>query len=246
MYISVNNVIESLSKIGMGVIVAVFRYQVTSVGMWRGKVKRWNTTFHYGTANNTAALYAKMQAAGYKEDGDVVGACSGGTASISVYYSTGGPPISNTIYFDWSAPATWIPYAGTLWATVPSGTPTDAAGESALVVIGHMPGLSASGKPVTTRKFLHAVPSRSSADYSDPDVDATTQAAAVALFPTSYMLNPAGSSPATVTCAAYYLSHQRVRGRRRTVKQVGAQSFSAGVVLGTTVPGSGGLPFQNQ
>ena len=61
---------------------AVYRYQVTSVGFWRGQVKRWNTTFHRTLSTGTAQLYSAMQASGYKADGDVVGACSGGTAQI--------------------------------------------------------------------------------------------------------------------------------------------------------------------
>ena len=223
---------------------ASWRYQVVSVGWWRGKIKRWNTTFHLSSSTATATLYGKMQAAGWKSNGDIVGDCSGGVASISVYSSAGGAPVSRTIYFDWATPTSWIPYTGTAWAAVDPLTPLDASGESAAVIVGHMAALSTSGKPVTTRKYLHAVPSRTATDYADPDIDAATQAALVALFTPTYMLNPAGVGPTSVTCEPYYLNHQRVRGRRRTVTQVAEQSFSAGVVAGAA--SGGGSPAQFQ
>lgn len=223
---------------------AVFRYQVVSVGWWRGKIKRWNTTFHLTSQYSINTLYTKMQAAGYPNPGDTTGACSGGVASIASYYSAGGPPYSITTYFDWQTPSTWIPYTGTAWAAVDPTTPLDASGESAAVVVGHLNALSASGKPVTTRKYLHAIPSRTAAAFADPDIDATTQAALEALFPTTYMLTPGGVSPTSVTCEPYYLNHQRVRGRRRTVTQVAAQSFSAGVVAGAASGGGSAPQFQ--
>lgn len=219
-----------------------YRYQVVSVGWWRGKIKRWNTTFHLSLNNQTSQLYNKMQAAGWKSAGDVVGDCSGGVSSIAVYNASGGQPIVSTVYFDWETPTTWIPYTGTAWAAVDPATPLDASGESAAVVVGHMPILSVTGKPVTTRKYLHAVPSRTATDYMDPDIDATTQAALAALFTASYMQNPSGVAPSTVTCEPYYLNHQRVRGRRRTTSQVVAQSFSAGVVAGAASGGGAPAP----
>jgi len=221
---------------------APYRYQVVSVGWWRGKIKRWNTTFTLPSTDDTTALRGKMLQAGYPNPGDVAGACSGGVASIAVYNSTGGQPISNTIYFDWETPSTWIPYTGEVWADVPEGTTIDASGESAAVVIGNMAALSSTGKPVTTRKYLHAVPSRSAAVFTDPDISTASQAALVALFTTGWMNNPAGTSPATVTCDPWYLNHQRVRGRKRPVTQVAAQSFSAGVVAGAAAGGGAGAP----
>lgn len=222
---------------------ATYRYQVVCVGWWRGKIKRWNTTFHYAQSSSTNVLYNHMLKAGWKQAGDVTGACSGGVASIAVYESTGGQPISNTVYFDWQTPSEWIPYTGTCWAAVDPDTPLDASGESAAVIIGHMPSLSASGKPVTTRKYLHAVPSRTATDYMDPDIDATTQAALEAEFATSWMRNPAGVAPSTVECSPYYLNHQRVRGRRRPASQVAGTAFSAGVVVGAGAAASDGQPF---
>lgn len=221
---------------------ATYRYQVVNVGLWRGKIKRWNTTFHYSSSGATAALYTRVNKMGYKAPGDVTGDCSGGVASISVYNSSGGAPISRTVYFDWEAPGTWIPYTGEIWASIPADVPPDAAGESALVVVGNMSALSSTGKPVTTRKYFHAVPSRSAVDYSDPDISATVVAAAEGVFSVGYLANPAGVSPSTITVPNYYMSHQRVRGRRRTAKALAAASFSSGVVLGSGV-GGGGATF---
>lgn len=223
---------------------AVYRYQVVSVGMWRGKIKRWNTTLHLSNTTSTVTIRNMFQATGYKAPGDVDGACSGGVASIAIYNASGGQPISNTIYFDWQVPTTWIAYTGTVWASVPAGTTLDAAGESALVITGRMPGLSSTGKPVFTRKYLHAVPSRSAADFGDPDVDAATVAAVKAQWPSSFMASPAGVIPNTVDVETYYGNHQRVRGRRKTVKQVAASAFSLGVLAGGGATTSGqGEPF---
>lgn len=226
-----------------------FRYQVVSVGMWRGKIKRWNTTLHMAQSNlvgNVQQLFAKS---GWKEAGDVVGACSGGVASISVYNASGGAPISVTTYFDWQTPSTWIPYTGTLWAAVDPATPLDAAGESAIVIVGNMAALSASGKPVKTRKYLHAVPSRTAASYLDPDVDSVTAAAFESSWATDFLLNPAGVAPVTTQAEVWYGNHQRVRGRRKTVKAVAGQAFSNGVIVGTqggAAAAQGAAPFPGE
>lgn len=220
---------------------AVYRYQVTSVGYWRGQVKRWNTTFHSLSNGLTNNFKTAMMQTGYKGPGDVVGSCSGGVAEIKMYNAAGGAPISTVVYFDWKAPGTWIPYSGEAWSDVAAGTPVDAAGESAAVIIGNMAGTSVSGKPVTTRKFLHAVPSRESAIVTDPDIAAVTIAKLKAAFPLAYLANPRGQAPASVAVPAYYLSHQRVRGRRRTTRQVATQAFSMGVLAGggATTSGAG-------
>lgn len=225
---------------------AVYRYQVVCVGMWRGKIKRWNTTFHINSSSLTASVKNVMMRSGYPNPGDVAGACSGGVASIAVYNATGGAPISNTIYFDWETPSEWIPYSGEAWAGVTAGTPIDASGESAVTVEGNMAGLSATGKPVKTRKYLHAIPSRTAAAFADPDIEAGPLAALQALFTPAIMCNPAGVQPATVSVDEWYGNHQRVRGRRRTVTQVAAQSFSAGVVTGVGASGGGASPAQFQ
>lgn len=221
-----------------------YRYQVVSVGRWRGKIKRWNTTFYNSVSSATFTIKNIMQQACWPNPGDVTGACSGGVASISVYDPAGGPPINVVQYFDWQDPLTWIPYTGTAWTGVDPGTPLDASGESALLVVGAMPSLSASGKPVTTRKYIHAIPSRTAAAYTDPDVSSASQTTLKALFPTSWMGNAAGVTPGHVSVEPWYFNHQRVRGRRRSTKQVAAQSFSSGVVVGTGVPASGGGSFQ--
>lgn len=211
---------------------ATYRYQVISVGMWRGKVKRWNTTFHVNNTTSFTALYNMMQALGWKNPGDTVGACSGGVAEIAYYTAAGGPPVGRKIYFDWETPGTWIPYTGTAWSGVDPDTPIDASGESALVIVGNMGTLSATGKPVTTRKYFHAIPSRTETDFTLPDIDATSLASIQSEASNTFWRNPAGSSPASLTVLPYYGNHQRVRGRRRTTSSVAAQAFSLGVLAG--------------
>ena len=214
---------------------AQYRYQAVSVGMWRGKIKRWNTTMYRSLAGQESGFKAALQKSGWKNPGDVLGACSGGVASIAVYNVAGGAPISKQVYFDWQVPSTWVPYTSEFWAAVDPGTLLDAAGESAIIVVGHLPGLSSSGKPISTRKYLHAVPSRTAAAFGDPDVDAATQAAFAAGW-AGLMGSSKGATPTTITVEPYYGNHQRVRGRRRTVNSIAAQSFSAGVVAGSGAP----------
>lgn len=232
------------ARIEKAVGVMAYRYQVTSVGLWRGKIKRWNTTFHAADQYQYIGIYNRMQSSGWKDAADVVGACSGGVASIRVYASTGGAPVIVQTYFDWQTPSTWIPYTGTYWAAVDPATPLDAAGESAIVVVGNMAGLSSTGKPVTTRKYLHAVPSRTALAYGDPDVGAATIAAFQSGWTAPYLANPAGVQPSSVTIEEWYGNHQRVRGRRRTTAAVAAQAFSFGVLAGGGATTSGqGTPF---
>lgn len=224
---------------------AVIRFQAVCVGMWRGKIKRWNTTFHVNQGTvSVETIGTAMKKAGYPNPGDAVGACSGGVASVTAYWATGGPPIQEVTYFDWQTPSTWIPYTGEAWAGITAGTPIDASGESAAIVVGHLPGLSVTGKPTQTRKYLHAIPSRTAVDYADPDIDATVAAALANVFPASLMANEAGVVPSSVEALTYYGNHQRVRGRRRTVRQVAGQAFSLGVLAGGGATTSGqGDPF---
>lgn len=218
---------------------AVYRYQAVCVGLWRGQIKRWNTTFHATNTSETLNIRNMLNQMCYPNPADVAGDCSGGVASITVYAAAGGAPIDQTIYFDWQSPSTWIPFTGDGWTDIPAGTPVDGGKESALMLIGHLPGLSASGKPMQTRKYLHAVPSRTAADYSDPDVSATNLASLKTYLRSGLMRNPAGVQPESVEVLQYYGNHQRVRGRRRTTRQVAADSFSAGVIVGAQPSASG-------
>lgn len=223
---------------------AVYRYQVVCVGMWRGKIKRWNTTLHMPSTSSTTTVKNAFQACGWPNPGDAVGDCSGGVASITIYASSGGAPISQTTYFDWQVPSTWIPYTGSAWSGVDPATPVDASGESALVVVGNMAAKSSSGKPVKTRKFLHAIPSRTETDYTLPDIDSTSLAALKLAFPVTLLSSPSGVQPSSSDIEPYYGNHQRVRGRRRTTNQVAAQAFSLGVLAGGGATTSGqGEPF---
>lgn len=207
--------------------------------MWRGKIKRWNTTFHASGSTYTTMVYNMMQGLCYPNPGDVVGDCSGGIASITVYNSTGGAPIAQTTYFDYEAPSTWIPFTGTAWTGVTAGTPIDASGESAMIVQSLRSGLSASGKPVYIRKYIHAVPSRTAADYTDPDISPTDVTSLQNNVNAAFMLTPSGVGGGAVEVLPYYGNHQRVRGRRRTTNQVAAGAFSAGVAAGAAAGSAG-------
>lgn len=218
---------------------ALYRYQVVAVGLWRGKIKRWNTTFHTVQSTSTQSIYDRMNSVCYPNPGDVVGDCSGGIASVSVYDAAGGPPVAETTYFDWENPSSWIPFTGNAWNDIPEGTPMDASGESALVIQSLRPGLSASGKPVYLRKYIHAIPSRTALDYSDPDIAPVTVTKLGNSFTTGWMFTPGGVQGGPPEALPWYLNHQRVRGRRRPAKQKEANAFATGVVVGAQPPASG-------
>lgn len=222
-----------------GLAVAIYRYQVVSVGMWRGKIKRWNTTFHTSSSTDLNDIHTAMQKACYPNPGDVVGACSGGVASISRYGATGGAPQQQVVYFDWQVTSTWIPFTGEAWSGIDAGTPLDASGESAAIIVGDLGTLSRTGKPMSTRKYLHAIPSRTAAAFDDPDIPPATVTALQGVFRASLLQSPSGATPVAITVPPWYGNHQRVRGRRRTTNQVAANSFSAGVAAGAAAGSAG-------
>lgn len=217
---------------------AGYRVEVVHAGYWRGTVDRWTSNYSYnGQASpgidDAACDLIKGADSNMCWGGGI--AANGGIAEVHFYASSGGTPVHSKIYFDWEAPATWVAYTQSGW----TGTHTDPVleGEAALAVSWHG-GLSSSGKPVSFRKWYHAVPQTdshpSNPQVTAPDVASLTSAAL--LFNAvlaSYGLvqgTAAGRLAGSPTVQLWYGNHQRVRGRRRPplVKANG----SAGGVLG--------------
>lgn len=203
-----------------------YRAVVDHVGYWRGTVHRWSTSYSFtgsGTAPNSAAcdtLLAADSAICYAGTN-----VSGGIPEVRFYNTaTGGVPVVAKTYFDYAVPADWIKYTSTGWATHTNAP--ESALETALLI--EWPaGLSTTGKPVTFRKWYHAVKvsinqgGDSGQDMLTADLTALTGAAAslTGCLVSTYGLT-IGNAGRLVTGAAvvspYYSNHQMPKGRRRT------------------------------
>nr|CRY97270.1 hypothetical protein [uncultured prokaryote] len=223
---------------------AIYRMQVVHVGYWRGKIKRWNNTFHYLAASGTpdlpgitASAYAVLQSLGSEY-------YHGGLAEIKIYSESGGVPAYSKIYFDWETKADWISYTGTFWGT---GTiPVNSAGESA-AIFQTAAGMSSSGKPVSLRTYWHAFIGGAH-EAGTVDFDSTTQATAAGIFegmqslaggsgPAFVLVSPSGGSVATVsTLDAYIGAHQRVRGRRKASVMIDGKKYYPAAKSASVVP----------
>jgi hypothetical protein len=210
--------------------VTTYRMQFIHVDYWRGAAHRWNNTMHFSCSLGDTTMagtipdaYAKMQAL-----------CSsyhhGGLAEIAIYNVAGGVPIASNVYFPWATPSSWIPYTGTTgWpGTVPP------QGTEAAAHFRTRAGTSKTGKPVYVGIYLHAIsgavtPETGAPDYSSSEI--TTLSNLYNAFQTLQSGGSAAAVQVTPTGAAiagsgalepYVVAHQRVRGRRLSLKQLKA------------------------
>lgn len=201
-----------------------YRGVVRHVRYWRGAVHRWSTVYQFvGTPSTTidaGACTALLTADDKMCYGNGI-AANGGTYECSIYnVASGGVPIANVVRFDWETPGAWIAYAATSWGSV-TGTFSNNA-EDALLVEWHA-GLSSSGKPVSLRKWYHAVPIITAASNAQNVAAAnvtslTTAANALVNVLGSYGLtlgSSAGRFAGSAFVQPYLANHQMPRGRRR-------------------------------
>lgn len=201
-----------------------YRAVVRHVRYWRGNVHHWSTVYQFvGTPSkplDTAAAILLNNA-----DDDMcmkTVAAEGGTYGTDIYnVSTGGSPIISFRNFDPTNLAAWPGYGhASAWGNVAANIGQPA--ENALVVE-WAAGLSKSGKPVSMKKWYHAVPSVSpggaTVDIPPATVTALTTAAQglVGVW-ASYGLtlgSASGRFAGVATVKAQYGNHQMPRGRRR-------------------------------
>jgi hypothetical protein len=172
----------------------------------------------------------------------------GGSYEAQIYNgASGGVPIAAYVAFDWTAPGTWIKHSGTAWGGV-SGSMASPA-EAALLVK-WAGGFSTSGKPVSFRKWYHAVPVSSVGDTGQ-DVTSSSltslQTAAqsiVGVFGSKGLTlgSPSGRLAGTASVDPYYNNHQMSRGRKRKVVASAAKAqadYSAilGIINGANFGG---------
>lgn len=210
-----------------------YRATVRHVRYWRGKVKRWSTTWHFegtpsGPIDSTHAqtVLQRVDALCYSETSQ-----DGGTYECAIYdKAVGGIPVATYTAFDWTNPASWLPYSGGGWAS--GGAPFLAAPEAALL-ISYPAGLSKSGKPVALRKWIHAVkdtnPLGGAHDIGDADVASlgiTAHSMIGILGDIGLTLGSGtGRFAGTPVIYPFYQNHQMVRGKRRISAKAGAAAY---------------------
>lgn len=218
---------------------ASYRAVVRHVRYWKGQIHRWSTSYTFtggggGTPDSTdcATLLTNDDAMCYS-----FAAADGGTYACEIYdLAAGGSPIASHTAFDYTVPADWIPYSSDGWAAPPSDG-FEISAEVALLVE-WAGGLSRTGKPVTFRKWFHAVPnaivSPPAAQVSPTNITSLETAATTL----QHSLGGRGLSMGSVsgrlagspTVQPFYGNHQMPRGRRRK-----ALVTSSGKYTGPTV-----------
>lgn len=201
-----------------------YRGVVRHVRYWRGVVHRWSTSYQmvgsFSGVTGVAFAHALLTA----DDKMCYGgglASFGGTYECSIYDEVaGGTPLVSYIAFDWTTPASWIAHSGTAWGATTGAAETNA--EVALDVKWPS-GISRTGKPVSMRKWYHAVPSVTPAGGAQQIPSATvTSLNAGALAVQSaiasggvVMGTASGRIAGTGVALPFYGNHQMPKGRRR-------------------------------
>lgn len=225
-----------------------YRAVARHVRYWRGAPHKWSTVFPLvGTA--ASADYSTICGWIYNLHQDVCypapGAAGGGCWEVALYdQSSGGVPVFVVSHFDPDTVGDWIPYDGTAYEF--TSNELESAAEVAMVVEWGA-GLSSSGKPVSFKKWFHAVPANAS---SPPSADVTVSdrasiAAAIqadiAHLATYGLLlgNSRRLAAATPVVSAFYGNHPMPRGRRRRALAISGSTLGLPPGL-LTVPGSDG------
>nr|CRY93634.1 hypothetical protein [uncultured prokaryote] len=215
-----------------------YRVVVRHVRYWRGTPHRWSTVYPLtGTvsSSNYGALITAMKSLDSNMCYSGNSVATGGIYEVALYnQASGGVPISITTYFPWATPASWVAYTSGGWPSVT--TPASSVAESALQVE-WLAGLSSSGKPVSFKKWYHAVPETPSTDVG---IDLTSaqitslQNAWTSGFGTVAGLgvllgNSRRLAASTPTVRSAIGNHQMPRGRKKKLTAARAQSLGSQV-----------------
>lgn len=218
------------------------------VRYWRGQVHKWSTVYPLTGSISPGDYFSALTHIHEMEQAvcyPAPGGAGGGNWEVALYdQATGGVPIQVITYFDPEIPGDWIPYTGTAWSSLTTALEGNA--EVALQVE-WLAGLSRTGKPVSFRKWYHAVPQLASGNTA-PDVNSTNRTAIAGTIQAN--LAPLGGlglllgngrrlAAATPLVSSFFGNHQMPRGRRRLVRTAArpASSFPPGLLV---VPGSDG------
>lgn len=201
-----------------------YRIVARHVRYWRGAIHKWSNVFPFsGTIASGSyptaidAIHTMLNSICYPAPGGG----GGGVWEIAMYnQSSGGVPVSVASYFDPSNTASWIGYDGGAWGSLSSEL--DSVAETALQVE-WLAGLSSSGKPVSFKKWFHAVPVNTSPpptpDVSTGRVTSLTSAIETGMTTVGGLGAPLGNgsrlAATTPIIKTFYGNHQMPRGRRR-------------------------------
>jgi hypothetical protein len=227
-----------------GLTVAIYKFQATSVGYWRGQAKRWQNSFHYSASNDaSAALCLADFATKIKALGSNLTA--GGLASVAVYNTaTGGVPVGSTVFFPWQTPSSWI-----LWTSAgPWGSSLNVpTANEAAARFRTQAGVGRTGKPVYVGIYWHSFTSLT--EESAAPQFASTVITAASLKYNAFQTLSDGTSAAAVqvtpgggsiagsgTLLPYVDSHQRTRGRRRKIVTIDGKQYYPATGSARVVP----------
>jgi hypothetical protein len=200
-----------------------YRVVLRHARFWRGAVHRWSTSYEFTGSGPTPDSTACDQLSAQENKliySPLTGNTLGGVSEVTFYLASGGTPVTEKVYYDWTTPASWIVPPTSVWS--PRTTAIESNAEVALD-IRWAAGLSSSGKPVFFRKWIHAVP-LSASTGSTPDVGSTQLSALVTqanvlsgCLQTSYglVMGNARRIAGTPSVLGFYGNHQMPRGRRR-------------------------------
>lgn len=206
---------------------ANYRLVLTHARYWRGTPHRWSTSH---SLTGSAALSGTTLVDAFKTAesricySPAAGANPGGVASARLYdKGSGGMPIEENVYFDWEDPGSWTGYTADAWDS--DAYAFEHAAEVAMLIQWGA-GLSRTGKPVTFRHWLHAVPI-TNATAGAADISSTNRSTIVAIMPdyaaaaTAHGLALGNSgrlaSTTDLSVDGYYVNHQMPKGRKRKV-----------------------------
>lgn len=195
---------------------------VRHVGYWRGTIHRWSTVYPFV---GEAALSGTTAVDAVKTVDDAL--CwgpsenDGGIFESSLYDLTHkGMPIETNTYFDYTDPGAWLGYGGAGW-TEGTGLIYDPSLETAML-IEWAGGIGRTGKPVTFKKWIHAVPRSNSTvgvpDLNDPvlsDLLAEANTVQTILSGHGLLMGNSRRLAGDAHVNHYYGNHQMPKGRKR-------------------------------
>lgn len=208
-----------------------YRVVVRHVRYWRGEIHKWSNSFSYtgslsqpigpGALDNVVTFVSRLC---YRAPTPAAGIWQAAIYNLDA----GGTAIYTLNRFDPDVPGSWTPYDGSAW---PSGLTSDFEANAEVALLVEFPGgQSKSGKPVSFKKWFHAVPA-SNPDAGAPQIpaltlsglEATAGQLVGALGSYGLVMGRGGRFAGSPRVPAFYGNHQMPRGRRRkTIKDLSA------------------------
>lgn len=208
---------------------------------WRGVAHVWSTTYFFGGGDwdpGEAATVGSNIAAAETECLFPGPANSGGFIETRGYNAALGAPVYVNAYGNIDTPSTWEAYSGTAWGAV-SDPIYDTAAEACFYLETPLAGLSTTGKPVKSVKYMHSVPVIEGSGGPGDGIPANVITAISTAFAflnsgtgpnNRRMISNGGRFPSgPPTVRPYIGNHQMPQGRRKK-KSAGGVTLTASLV----------------